>query len=105
MTSPTAIRPRRGNGGRRRELRLVGWAEGGVGSICGNDVDMDNGPRGLSQTWCGLGMQRGKGRKRVDDSRVPAFESDLHSVRPTKADVLDAQLLGAQGLDPREAAR
>src|SRR5450759_2758484 len=104
MTRPTATRPRRGKRGRRREVRRLGWAGGNDGSISWSDVDMDNGPPGLSQTLPGLGTQRAQVREGVDARRVPAVEGDLQRVLPNERYVFDAQLLGAQRLDPGKAA-
>ena len=58
MTRPAAMKPRREKRNRRRELRLYGGAGGYAGSISGSDVDMDNGPPGLSQKWVGLSPRR-----------------------------------------------
>src|SRR5450759_1283823 len=104
MTRPTATRPRRGKRGRRREVRLLGWAGGNDGSISWSDVDMDNGPPGLSQTLPGLGTQRAEVRESVNARRMAAFEGDLERVLPDECYVFDAQLLGAQRLDPGETA-
>src|SRR5258706_12542189 len=96
-------RPRRGKRGRRRARRPYGDAGGNDGSISGSDVDMDNGPPGIISDFARLGPQRAQVREGVNACRVAALECDLEGVLTDQHDVFDAQLFGAQRLDPGEA--
>src|SRR5450756_2085461 len=58
---------------------------------------------GLSQTLAWIGPQRAQVRERVEAGRVTALERDLKRILTDEGDVLDAELFGAERLDPGQA--
>ena len=73
---------------------------------------MDNGPAGIISNDASVrpdpdesGTQVPEEPERVEAGGVPAFECDLERVLADQRHVLDAQLLLAQGFDPRKASR